>query len=81
MSWNELDMSQAPRVMDDDQARLRRACARALDDQGVVLRTYLDRICRGASYLPGRDPAEVAYYDGIRALASKLLFLGEKSDE
>lgn len=81
MSWNNLDMAQAPQVMSDDQKRLHRACSRALDVEGSALKEYLDRLCRGASYIPGRDPAEVAYYDGIRALASKLIHLGAKRDE
>lgn len=84
MSWDQLDMSRAHEVSatGDAAKRLQRAIRRAIDgDEGRALREYLDRLARGDGYVPGRSHADTAYYDGIRAMAARLLYLGEKRDE
>lgn len=84
MSWDQLDMSKAHEVSASGEAQLRlQRCVKAAlaGDTGAPLRQYLERLARGDGYVPGRSHADTAYYDGIRALAARLLYLGEKRDE
>ena len=81
MSWDQIDLSAAHREPVEDTARkvLEAAVKRALNDaDGEPLRRYLTRIALGDGYAPGRSHADTAYYDGIRALASRLLYLGDR---
>ena len=84
MTWEQLDMAAASREPEapNEQKLLERAAKAALLPQSQApLRHYLDRIARGDGYVPGRSHADTAYYDGIRALAAKLLYLGDKQDD
>jgi hypothetical protein len=80
MSWDELngeipEASVEQRKKQAEAAKaIEQACSEALNRPEVrPLLDYLKRVVYAPSFLPGRDATDVAYREGYRALAIKIL--------
>lgn len=87
MSWSELDKALARETPSetagkDPKKELRQAALRAFDTkQQAPLREFLEAIVSSGSYRHDRSPTDVAYYEGVRAMALRLLKLTEKTGD
>lgn len=78
MSWSDLEKppqdNEAKRKREAKEAALRDAINKTLGSKdGAPLKEYLEAIKDSASYVSGRSPEDVAYSEGHRNLARKLL--------
>lgn len=80
MGWDSVERSPADPESQDRERReeqlreVRRVLRGALENPNF--KTYLTHIALGGSYTPGQSD-QTAYREGIRALAVKLLTMGE----
>lgn len=75
MSWSEFDAK--PQVPDETENRLRREVSNTLEHSPELLK-YLLTLVRFGSYSHGRTLDQVAFAEGQRDLARKLLQYGGK---
>ena len=89
MGWNEVNAgghtAQADNAEQEkreaNEKALRQAMQKALSGGNQrPLRDFLKRTALAGSYSPGRSHADMAYTEGMRALAVKLLHLGGENE-
>lgn len=83
MSWDDVRF---PAAGDESPASSHKplaGCVKRLlaDKNNRVLDNFLRAAIQTPSYAPGRDAADVAYREGYRAFALKLVALAEAPDE
>ena len=76
MTWQELSSKQENPEQTERYNKVAAGCTRALEAGGEELTKWLRGIAEGGSYAPGRQPSDVAYAEGKRALAVMMLKLG-----
>ena len=79
MSWEQLDMRDAPRGSDDNRLALMRGCKAAMRNEAFA--GFLRKLSVAASYTPSRSSEETAYYEGIRAMAVRIITLSEQEEK
>jgi hypothetical protein len=86
LGWAELEAKAAAPATDEqavkDKEALKKAAIHAFSgaNQRPLVRLLLNYV-RSVSYRSTRSEAEIAYHEGVRALALSLLQLGEVKDD
>lgn len=76
MAWQDLSSKPDNPEHQERHNKVAAGCVRALEAGGDELTKWLRGIAEGGSYAPGRQPTDVAYAEGKRALAVAILKLG-----
>lgn len=76
MAWQDLNSKPENPEQTERLNKVKAGCVRALEAGGDELTKWLRSVAEGGSYTPGRQPADVAYAEGKRALAVAILKLG-----
>lgn len=88
MGWGELESGKNSESTEQDQKkradelRAIKQCARVAfaADKQKPLRDYLRKVAMASSFAPSRSHADIAYVEGQRAFALKLLELGGNNE-